>query len=360
MWLIDLIKNLFIRNKPVWQPGANFDERPFGEKQKDIKFKEIVVAANPVNWVEKPKSKWRRFKDQDQNGSGSCVAQTIRKLAGILLFLKEGRYEDFSATHIYQRRFNKPNPGMMGVDAFEIWKQGITLEFFAPSEKLTDSEMDNFQIEKYEEEIGKVFSINGHIGLPITDFETVASVIQTTGKGVMVWFYFIRSEWTREIPRVEKYIKLIANTTMRHSVAAVDYFLINGKKYLLIEDSSHFGGWTYHLISEEFYRVRNWFARYPMNFRFQKETINRPEYFFAKVLEFGMIDPDIVALQNILKYEGLFPTNVGSTGYYGAITSEGVYKFQVKYQVASEEELISLQGRKVGPKTKDKLNELFK
>jgi hypothetical protein len=70
-------------------------------------------------------------------------------------------------------------------------------------------------------------------------------------------------------------------------------------------------------------------------------------------------DADIVALQNILKYEGLFPLNIDSTGNYYALTMAGVLAFQIKYNVANPGELNQLQGRQAGPKTLEKLNELY-
>jgi hypothetical protein len=148
-------------------------------------------------------------------------------------------------------------------------------------------------------------------------------------------------------------------------VAAVDFVLVNGKKYLLIEDSSHFGGINRRLISEEFFRARNWFARYPMNFIFDSESPTplpqpeKPKYTFKNVLTFGMTNGDVKALQEILRYEGLFPTNISLTGYYGAISAKAILAWQKKYAVAPLSELDSLQGRRVGDKTIKKLNELY-
>lgn len=363
-----------------FQNGAAIDTRTDEQKLKDINYVELFATAQPVNWVEKPEAQWRKFPDQDQNGSGSCVAQTIKKLAGVLLWLKEGVFVRFSATHIYQRRSNKPSSGMMGVEAFDFWKQGITLDDLFKSEQMTDAQMDALKIEKYEEDVGKVFAIGGHVGLNNGDFEMVASTIQATGKAIMVWFFFTGSEWSPLIPVVQDQ-NLTISTGLRHSVAAVDFFLVNGKKYILIEDSAHFGGITRRLISEEFFKARNWFVRYPMNFQFQDQTQPqpapvdpKPHYSFKKVLEFiplnskGYISnipkheaqkADVVALQDILRYEGTFPKNVSSTGYYGATTARAVLAFQRKYSVASAAELNSLQGRRVGEKTLAKLNQLY-
>jgi len=108
----------------------------------------------------------------------------------------------------------------------------------------------------------------------------------------------------------------------------------------------------------------------------QPAPINlKPRYTFTKPLAFitwdtiknQPVDPalnenqkaDVVALQNILKYEGLFPSNVASAGYYGAITAKAVYAFQVAHNVAPLSELNALGGRRVGDKTIKALNDLY-
>jgi hypothetical protein len=135
---------------------------------------------------------------------------------------------------------------------------------------------------------------------------------------------------------------------------------VNDKKYLLIEDSAHFGGFTRHLISEEFFKERNWFNRYPMCFKFENEPVEeKPKHTFKNIMKMGERNDDIKALQDCLKYEGLFPVNTESTGYYGAITVKAVLEFQIKYNVALPDELNQLAGRQAGLKTLAKLNELY-
>ncbi|MFA5396032.1 MAG: peptidoglycan-binding protein [Methanogenium sp.] len=350
--------NLFQKPKGT---GANIDVRTNEEKSKDYLFKETVATANPVNWVEKTQSEWRKFPIYNQNGSGSCVAQTLAKLLGVLYWLKNGVYVHFSATHIYQRRSNKPSAGMYGIEAFDIARQGVTLEELVPSQNLTDEKMDDTVIEEYKQDVGKIFKIGNYIVLPIKDIDTVASVIQTTNKAIMVWFYFKTNEWTSK--PVIKYsdLDLHSKDTGRHSVAAVDAALVDGKKALIIEDSwgSSYGLAGQRVINEDFFKTRNFFAAYPMNFAFEEKSIEKPSYTFTVTLKFGQTNDHIKALQDILKYEGMFPTNISSTGYYGSITSDAVLQFQRKYNVASATELDSLQGRIVGMKTIAKLNELY-
>lgn len=355
--------------------GAQIDLRPQFEKEKDYMFQEAVAAAAPVVWIEKDVNDWREFPEQDQVQSSTCVAQTIKKIAGILLWLKEKTFVKFSATPVYQARVNKPSGGMVGVDAFEIWrKEGVTLEDLVASDKMSEDEVDSAKVEAYERRVGEIFKIAGHIGINNGDFDTVASVIQQTGKGVMVWFYFTSSEFGNKADKSKNFSIPVVKTPSltiaqgsRHSITAVDFFTYKGVEYILCEDSAHFGGVSRRLITREFFNKRNWFVRYPMNFSFEEgEALPippaQPKYRFTKVLEFSptfFVDEDVKHLQDILKYEGLFPTNIESTGYYGAITAKAVYNWQVKHAVASMAELNSLQGRRAGEKTISSLNKIY-
>lgn len=339
--------------------GALLDTRTPEQKLKDVKFKEVVASANPVNWTEKNPSTYRKFPIFNQDGSGSCVAQTEAKELGIMRQLKDGNYVHFSATDIYQRRSNKPNGGMGAADVRQIAKEGVTLEILVPSQNMGDAQMDNASVAPYMHEVGKVFAITDSINLTAGNIEEIASVIQTTGKGVMVWFYFAIDEWT-ERP-VVKYPTLTIETGLRHSVTAVDFTLVNGKKCLIIEDSwgTSYGLAGQRIIDEDFLKARNWYASYLVNFKFDQPPVVKPHYSFALPMEFGQTSADIKALQDILKYETLLPTNISSTGYYGALTAQAVLKFQKKYQVAPDAELDPLQGRRCGQKTIAKLNQLY-
>lgn len=356
--------------------GALIDDRPDTEKMKDFYFLETVASVEPVNWVEKPETSWRKFPIFSQNGSGSCVAQTMAKLLGVMYWLLNGEYVHFSATHLYQRRSNKPSGGMIGVNAFDIARQGITLEELVPSQNMTDQQMDGTVIAQYKDDVGKIFAIKNYVQLPIQDIDTVASVIQKTGKAVMVWFYFRYDEWV-DVPVINDPNMQSSSAPARHSISAVDYFLYAGKKALLIEDSwgpGHGIGGR-RIITEDFFKKRNFFAAYPIAFSFDTtDPSPKPRYTFTKRLEFIPLDPvtkeipdtlmgkhltqkdDVIALQDILKYEGLFPQNISSTGYYGAVTSRAVLDYQRRYQVAAESELSALAGHAVGAKTIADLN----
>lgn len=347
--------------------GAMLDTRPSILKERDYTFEELVSSTAPVVWKEKKPETWRKFPIFNQNGSGSCVAQTAAKLLGIAYFIKEGAYVHFSATDIYQQRANKPNAGMAGHDAFDIIrKNGATLEDLVPSQEMTDAQMDGVSIRPYKREVGRIFRVSNYVIDPIQDIDTIASIIEKTQKGVMVWFFFNRSEWTNTPTILDRTLSPTGTRTLRHSITAVDYTLYRGKKALIVEDSwgVKYGIGGQRVITEDFFKVRNFFAGHLMNFDFESGApdIPKPSVRFRVQMEytpvFTVVD-DVRKLQDILKLEKVFPANVDSTGYYGSVTARAVLAFQRKYQVASEAELNALQGKICGPATLTKLNQLY-
>lgn len=350
--------NIFTKPKKEKGFGAEIDTRPDVEQMKDYEFEEIVASADPVRWIEKEERDWRKYPIYDQNGSGSCVAQTMAKIMGIMHKEQNEEYVHFSATDIYQRRSNKPGSGMIGINAFQIAQEGVTLEALVPSQNLTDTKMDNADVKPYERKVGDIFKVQNYLTVPTGDIDTIASIIQKTGKPVMTWFYFKIDEW-KTVPVIKDTSATIANSN-RHSVTAVDYTLYNGKKALIIEDSwgpGHGKGGR-RIITEDFFKVRNWFNAYAMNLRFEIEDNGGQYTDFTETMDYGERSDNVARMQTILKRTGHFPVNVESTGYYGNITAKAVYNFQVAHNVAGIDELNALQGRVVGPKTLKALNNL--
>lgn len=367
--------------------GALDDNRPQSEKDKDYAIAETVglPGLNPVEWVAKSRPvglqyvlnllTWRKFPVRNQDGSTSCVAQSMAKLLGILAYLRWGVFIVFSAGHIFMRRANKNignGQGMGADDVYKIAQQGVTFEELMPSMNIDDTKMGAL----FESDLHKQvrLSIGGWVWLPTGNIDAVASVIQTTKKGVMTWFKFHGDEWTN-VPVV-----LRENPPNHHSVASVDLTLYDGEKSLPIDESwgDTYGFEGQRVIKESFYKVRNTHASYPIDFKFDSDSVPIPEKkLFSKVLTFIQIDPntqevlpeflathkdqeaDVVRLQNVLKKEGLFPSNIASSGLYHNLTRKAVKAFQIKYAVASIEELNEVDGKRVGDKTLSKLNEIY-
>jgi len=319
------------------------DNRTDVQKARDYNQKEFVASANPVNWTEKKPEDWRSFPVLNQFFTYKCVAFTTAKLALINFWLKTKEFLKFSPNSIYDYRINKPGGGMVGDDAFNIWEDtGITLEAISPSNQIQEG--DPFELSLFSKEVAKGFKLGNHITIDNGDFDRVASTIQTTGKGVMCWFYFTSAEWSSEFPKLIENITDIGSPQVaRHSVTAVDCGLINGVQYLKIEDSAHFGGINIRYISREFFNARNFLSKYPMHFNYEEGTVaTKPRY-----------DGTIISVQKCLQYEGLFPINLGFVESFGPITQRAVMDFQVKYG------LHPTGVPNIGPATKAKLLELY-
>lgn len=77
---------------------------------------------------------------------------------------------------------------------------------------------------------------------------------------------------------------------------------------------------------------------------------------FTATIIYGETSLEVVALQKALKALGFFPKLQPETGYYGIITKNSVYNFQLHYAVAPPSQLDS--GNTVGPKTRAMLNKV--
>lgn len=332
------------------------DTRPQEAKEKDFLQKEIVATIAPTPWAQKDPSTWRRFPIRNQAQSGSCVAQTLAKVVGVDYWQKHGEdmanFPILSANTIYNRRSNAPAAGMIGVEAWNLAKEhGLALEAISPSQEKSDAQMATTPEPEWVEDTAKIFRIDNFIQPPIRDIDAIASTIAKTGKAVMVWFSFDLNEWTDE-PTLKT-----QTPKERHSVSAVDFTLWNGERALIIDDSwGNFGQWRgQRIITETFFRQRNLFAAYPMGLKPIDGAGTKPSHGWHTDMAFGMTNPDIAAMQDALKWEGLFPANIESTGYYGAITATHVLAFQKKHGIPDG----GLGGKIAGPKTRAKLNELY-
>lgn len=342
--------------------GVTEDPRTEEEQDQDYQADEVASFA-PIAWVEKPREQWRKFPSRDQDGSGSCVAQTGGKMLGIENQLEEGKFIEFSARDIYERRANKPGEGMWGQNALDICsKFGATTEERMPSQRMNESQM-NAPLTRSEEDlqIARKYRGGGYVELAI-DIDKIADVILNKGKGVMLFIYADYSEWT-DVPTTKFPNLTREQANVRHSITGVDAFLYNGEKAILIDDSwgKFYGLDGQRILTESFLKARGYFAGYLLDLsNAQPQELPKPKHRFNRTLTFGMVNnADVRAFQDILKHEGLFPKNVVSTGNYLQITAKAILAWQKNHDVAPLAELEFLKGRRCGPKTIARLNELY-
>lgn len=305
---------------------------------KNYTLNEVCTSPVPVTWIEKKREDYRSFPIRDQDGSGQCVCMTYATELGIIFKEKYGEWIDFSSSFPYQQRKYPEQSGCTSEDIYSIFpKIGNIFEKDMPSQDINDAGAMAVPKKKYFDDLAKVYKI-ARIALPL-EFETIASTIQATGKGVMVWFRFHPSEWTN-IPFVSD-----KEPTSGHSVTAVDFTLKDGKKYLVIQDSwglKH-ADQGLRLISEEYFYERCYQAGYLKTFETQNNEIipERPKF-----------DGTIMSAQKCFKWEGLFPANVAEVESWGNITRTACIAFQKRYNIMP-------QLGNFGPLTRAKLKEIY-
>lgn len=295
------------------------DNQTLQEKEKNYKQSEVVMSvAPPVFPVKEPKD-FLKYPIRSQGTSGRCVAFTYAKELSIWFQQKYGEWIDFSTCFPYQQRAYPENPGCSSYDIYEIFpKIGNIFEQFMPGDGLGEDACMKVKMPSYAKDMAKLVNIK-RIYVPL-DFDTVASTIQQTGKGMMLWFRFNKYEW-KDIPVISE-----QPTTSAHSITGVELANYNGQDYIVCDESWGLGYSMngQRLISREYFAHRCFLASYLMNFRFgiDKELVEKPKF-----------DGSIISFQKCMIWEGLFPTNVPLIESFGPVSRKACKDFQIKYGI---------------------------
>lgn len=345
------LKNIFLRvTPPPAQPelGALLDTRTPQEKaDQDIHISQIVTAGalvTPVYQEMKPEDV-RVFGLQNQTAKSDCVAESRRKIKRILFKVNKGLDLDFSSVAFYRKRSNFPAQGMGAADAIAIDRNfGMTLDALVPSDVITSEAAANaLSPDKFNDDVAQVFRTSSDdVVFTPGDLDTPAGTIQKTRKGVMMWFYFTGPEWAREVPVIldKSLTSPYMAQALRHSVVGVEPALYQGKKGVWIDDSALFGNLARRFVTEEFYKARNFWASYPITFKFEIGTGPKPRF-----------TGTIISAQQCLRYEGLFPANVDFVENLGPTTQKALRDFQARYTLP--------QTGQLDPGTRNKLQALY-
>lgn len=306
--------------------GCLPDTRSEEAKSKD--YIKDVAMFGPVVWQPKNFRDLKVFPVRNQDGSGTCVMQTCDLMCGIENFLEEGKFIEFSAD-LYNFRDNKDSAGMIGVNALQLLKDvGLTLEVLIPSMNMGESQIATLKRKVSDNEIAKIFRIKDYWQLPFS-VDAIATIMENgrkdgVAKPVMVWFQFPRIEWDAK-PQLSPN----TNDVVRHSVTAIDYGMVDGKKGIFIQDS-----WGLHsstenglrFISEDYLNNRMIFCAYI------NDKINNwqelPDTIIRRTLRIGMKGDDVKELQGLLK--------VNIDGIFGRKTQLAVLAFQTGHGLVAD------------------------
>jgi hypothetical protein len=346
--LIGLMRELLSNKEKIMNQeftGVVGDPRTDPRVLNAWKSDEVLAEASVPIWKDKESMTIKKYPIWNQAGTSACVAFSKAKQLSIKIFNMTGVWIDFSPASIYQLRSNKPQGGMHIPNANEIVNtRGATLEALMKSQGLTEAQIEAVQRSKIADLFAKAIAeaVVSYVYIPV-NMDSIAKAIES-GKAVSLLVFATGSEYSRPVPVIENAGLTYEQASVRHEIVATNFFTVNGEKRIMIEDSAHFGGYAVREFTESFLTKRCILADALDVFTFNpgETTVAKPRY-----------DGSIVSLQKCLRFEGLFPDNVEFTENFGPLTQKAVMKFQVKYG------LHPTGVPSVGPKTKQKLLELF-
>lgn len=321
---------------------------------------EILPASAPVNWKKKKISELSDYPIWNQYRTSACVAFAKAKQVSIAIFKLTGVWIDFSPASIYQLRANKPGLGMNIADANDIVNNiGVTLEALMKSQNLTEEEIHAVKRTRVADLFAKAIAeaVVSYVYVPAT-IDRIAQTIES-GKAVSLLIFAMPDEYT-DTPKIKYPNLTYAQAEIRHEVDATDYYIHDiYNKVLWIDDSwgvGH-GQGGHRNFTEEFISKRVILADAIDVFSF--DGAPKTTFKFETNLKLGDNNQEVVKLQDMLKYEKVFPSNQPSTGLYGPITAGAVLKWQLANKVAPEAELVSLKGEHFGPASRAVANAKF-
>lgn len=346
---------------------------------RDYQWSEIGFAATPFDWnagydieavlQEALKDPNFRIKPKDQDGSGSCGGQAWATQDAVLEAITTGSFEERSAKYIYEQTFVYPG-GSNGRDNCNILvKQGCAREAVLSSydHGMPPSEafMEKATITAKARLDAKSSRLLSYANVN-TDIDTVAQAIRENSGVVLGIVGVNNGTWESDMPNPPA--DSAPAERWYHWVYAGKSKIINGKKCIGILNSwGNVGDNGWQWLSEDYFRTvlsdnsHGQTAIWSAWTHVFNAAVVPPSFVhnFVSELRYRQSGAEVVALQKALQSIGIFPETVPCTGYYGDITRASVLAFQVKFMVAPMTELLSLNGRVVGPQTRAQLNKLF-
>lgn len=358
--------------------GGLIDDRPKELIQRDFRDEE-VRAAGPLNFVEKDVSDLPFYERRDQAQSSTCMNQAYAKLRGILMKQRSGRYLPLSGGYLYRRRDNQDSEGMFLYDIFGLGKEhGLPFELLDPSQNMSEKEITNAKELPYSDEVAGLFTDKDEkfVYLP-NNFDAIAGAIQS-GLPVLLMIFADRDEYNI-VPKVLRQ-STPSTSVIRHGICGHDTLKYKGQDCILMDDSwgilnskaeddfqKELKDRGQRLLTRDFVNKRVYGAGYIVKLRMPWEDgyvppvpPAKPKVSIGKDLEWGMEnDADVRELQEVLKYENLFPHETPSTGAFYGITLKAVQDFQKKHGIASYGTPETTGFGRVGPKTRALINSLY-
>jgi hypothetical protein len=332
--------------------GGLIDNR---KEKKDYSHLEVGFASE-VKYLtkERAEKKSKEYKARNQKSTSSCGGHAGELMASIL-------YGDiYEPAFLYRLRRNYPSEGMFHYDIGDILiKNGICKD--RGIEK-TEGAYNLYRPSSEDYTEARDISGGAYIVLEDNKFgiDDIARISNILKKPIVLFVYWKGTEWSSALPIAKGELSLV-DSQYRHFVTVLpeSAYEKRGKKYVIIQDSSHFGKTHIRHLSEDWIMKRVYTGLYLTELRSFKTPYKLEKYIFTKDLQFGDSGEEVKHLQSVLQDLGFFPLNIEPTGYFGGITRQAVKDFQKKY----EKSILWVVGLKkptgyFGISTRKKLNSL--
>lgn len=331
---------------------------------RNVLYAELPAGAGSFDWDKGfDLSEKVPFKIEEQDGSLSCVGQAWSAYAEALDYLETGIYTDLSSRFIYSRIFIPETGGSYIYKGASIMTEsGVATENSVssydngqpPSEGFMRKIDDRSEI--IAEALKRKAKSHAYVDYGIDQF---ALAIQNQN-GLVTGFIGSNEGASQSNGFIRP--PLANEFTWSHAVYCVGAKLINGKKYIKFANSwgKDWGDNGFGWFGEDYFKAGKVFNAITMVDLPNDWNSPTPfKHHFARDLWYGEKSDEVRNLQIALRLDGVFPATVEETGYYGNVTQKAVLDFWSKYKLASFWEWLFLRGRRVGPKTRAKLNEIF-
>lgn len=321
---------------------------------------EVAEAAAPFQWQvgNGPDTALMNLMTiKNQGDSGSCGGQAFSYYGQCLRSVYANDARERSAKYLYSQAF-VPTGGSDDRTLANLAKQqGFGLEADCPSypsyggsptEQFMERPQDitpHARIGAGSDKIALAYAF------PLVDLESVAQAA-TACSGIILGIHGENNgTWLSTEPRVT------TAGDWAHWLYGAQPQIYNGKKGIWVCNSwgknVGINGWQF-INEDHFTEGAVWGA---MVLIYNPTPEKPPQHVFNTDIKLGDDGAEVLALQQYLAYDGEF--NVTPNGHYGAITSQAVLSFQLKYALASSATLEELGGHIVGPATRAKLNSLI-